>query len=368
MTNDDRRRPRPKPGILDISAYMGGKSKAEGVSEPIKLSSNENALGCSPLASEAYLTVASQLQQYPDGSCAALREAVSLKHKLEPERLIFTAGSDEIFDLLTRTYMEPGDNAVQGEFGFMTYKIAVRSAQGVMRFAQEPNRRIDVDMVLSEVDERTRIIFIANPGNPTGSWINGSEVRRLHDALPTDVILVLDGAYAEFCDDPDYEDGLSLARNADNIVVTHTFSKLHGLAALRVGWAYATAEMVDAMNRIRSPFNVNSAAQAAALAALNDDAFITRSLDHNRVWRGWLTQQLGGLGLETTPSAANFVLARFTDNPARSAHAAEAYLAKRGILVRGVGGYGLPDSLRITIGLEDQNRAVISALSDFLQS
>ncbi len=365
--NDTDRRPRPKSGILDIAAYVGGKSKAEGIDEPIKLSSNENALGCSPLASEAYLTVAARLHHYPDGSCEALREAVAKRHDLEPERLIFTAGSDEIFDLLTRTYMEPGDNAVQGEYGFMTYKIAVRSAQGVIRFAPEPNRRIDVDLILNEVDERTRIVFIANPGNPTGSWVNGADIRRLHNGLPSDVILVLDGAYAEFCDDPDYEDGMSLARDAENIVVTRTFSKLHGLAALRVGWAYATAEMVDAMNRIRSPFNVNSAAQAAALAAVNDDAFIARSLEHNRTWRNWMTQQLGGMGLETTPSAANFVLAKFPDLPGKSARTAETFLAERGILVRGVGGYGLPDSLRITIGLEDQNRAVVAALADFLK-
>ena len=270
--------------------------------------------------------------------------------------------------MLAQTYLEPGDNAVQGEFGFMTYKIAVRGAQAEIRFAKEPGRRVDVDLMLAEVDERTKIVFVANPGNPTGSWINGPDIRRLHENLPSDVILVLDGAYAEFCDDPAYEDGIALAREAENIVVTRTFSKLHGLAALRVGWAYAPAEMVSAMERIRSPFNVNAPAQAAALAALNDDAFVEKSLEHVRTWRRWLAQQLGGLGLDCTPSAANFVLAKFPDTPGRTAKEAEAYLASKGVLVRGVAGYGLPDSLRITIGLEDQNRILVDHLSAFLKA
>lgn len=365
---DVQRLPRPKAGLLDIAAYVGGKSTVDGVAEPIKLSSNENALGCSPLAQVAYQTTAGQLHLYPDGHCSALRQAVSDKFGLEPERLIFTAGSDEIFDLLCQCYLEPGDNAVQGEFGFLAYRIAIRAAQGIVRFAPEPNRRIDVDLLLAQVDERTRLVFLANPANPTGTWINGPDVRRLHEALPSDVILVLDGAYAEFCNDPDYEDGIALARASGNIVVTRTFSKLHGLAALRVGWAYAPEAIIDAMDRIRSPFNVNQPAQAAALAALNDDAFIAASLEHVATWRAWMAQQLGGLGLETWPSAANFVLARFPETPHRSAKAAEAHLAARGILVRGVGGYGLPDSLRISIGLEDQNRAVITALAEFLRN
>ncbi len=365
---EPQRLPHPKAGLLDISAYVGGKSSVEGVADPVKLSSNENVLGCSPLAQIAYQAAGGQLHLYPDGHCSALRQAVSEKFNLDQDRLIFTAGSDEIFDLLCQGYLEPGDNAIQGEYGFLAYRIAIRAAQGIVRFAPEPNRRIDVDLLLAQVDDRTRIVFLANPANPTGTWINGEDVRRLHAALPGNVILVLDGAYAEFCDDPDYEDGMELARTADNIVVTRTFSKLHGLAALRVGWAYAPAPIIDALNRIRSPFNVNAPAQAAALAALNDDAFIDASLAHVATWRSWMAQQLGGLGLETWPSAANFVLARFPDHPGRSARAAEAFLAARGILVRGLAGYSLPDSLRITIGLEDQNRAVIAALAEFLQA
>ena len=361
------KRPRPKAGILDISAYVGGKAKVDGFANPVKLSSNENCLGCSEAARTAFLETAASLHLYPDGHCGLLRQEISADLNLDPHRLIFTAGSDEIFDLLAQAYLEPGDNAVQGQYGFLSYRIAVRAAQGEVRFAAEPNRCVDIDLILAEVDDRTRLVFIANPANPTGSWLKGDDIERLHAELPPEVILVLDGAYAEFCDDPDYRDGLDLARNAENIVVTKTFSKIHGLAALRVGWAFAPRAVVDALDRIRSPFNVNAPAQAAALAAYRDRDFVERSKAHASTWRPWLAQQLGGLGLEAGPSAANFVLVRFPDTPGRTAAEAEAHLASEGFLVRGLAGYGLPDSLRITLGLEAENRALIDHLSQFMR-
>ncbi len=235
-----------------------------------------------------------------------------------------------------------------------------------MKFAAETNYRIDVDAILEQVDERTRLVFIANPANPTGTFLPLSEVERLHVGLPGHVILVLDGAYAEFNTDPTFSDGIDLARQADNIVVTHTFSKLHGLAALRVGWAYAPAAVAEAVDRIRLPFNTSHAAQRAAVAALADGEFQARSLAHVEQWRPWLTQQLGGLGLDVVPSSANFVLVGFPRSGGRVAAEAEAFLAGRGLLVRGVGGYGLPDHLRLTIGLETHNRAMIEALADFM--
>jgi histidinol-phosphate aminotransferase len=359
-------RPRPKPGILDIAPYVGGKSKIEGVAHPIKLSSNENALGCSPLAQAAFAETAHQLNLYPDGRSDGLRAAVADKFGLEPERLIFGCGSDEIFTLLAQVYCEPGDNVVQGQYGFLAYRIAGRGAGAEVRFAEEPNRRVDVEHVLAEVDERTRIVFIANPANPTGTWLSGAEIRALHEGLPANVILVLDGAYAEFADDPGYDDGIDLARRSENIVVTRTFSKIHGLAALRVGWGYAPPAIIDALERIRAPFNVNLPAQAAAVAALADDDFVARSQDLVRTWRPWLTQQLGGLGLEVLPSQGNFVLARFPNTLGKTAAEAEAYLASQGLLVRGTAGYGLGDSLRITVGLEAQTRAVAKALGAFI--
>jgi histidinol-phosphate aminotransferase len=233
----------------------------------------------------------------------------------------------------------------------------------------EPGYRVSVDELLKAVDERTRIVFLANPGNPTGTWIPFSEVERLHANLPPSVVLILDGAYGEFALDPGFDDGLELARRSSNIVVTHTFSKLHGLAGLRVGWGYGPKELVEACERIRLPFNVNVPAQLAAVAALKDTEFQERSIAHVERWRPWLAQQLGGLGFETVgPSAANFLLVGFPRQPGKTAADAEAFLTRRGLLVRLVGGYGLPDHLRITIGLEEHNRAVIDALAEFMRT
>lgn len=359
-------RPVPKPGILDISPYKPGKAVLEGVANPLKLSANENVLGSSPDAKTAFASAMDELHLYPDGRCNDLREAISARYGLEPERLIFGCGSDEIFQLIGQVYIEPGDNAVQGEHGFGAFAIATRAAGGEVRMARETDLRIDVDKILACVDARTRIVWIANPANPTGTLVGGSEIRRLHAALPPDVVLVLDGAYAEFAEDPDFEDGADLVRSFPNVIMTRTFSKLHGLAALRVGWAYMPADMADAIDRIRLPFNVSIPAQRAAIAALADEDFQERSLELVRTWRPWLAQQLGGLGLETTRSSANFVLARFPTTPGRTAADADAFLCARGLIPRRVSGYGLPDHLRITIGLEAHNRALVEALAEFM--
>jgi len=359
-------RPVPKAGILDIAQYVGGKSKIEGVEHPIKLSSNENILGCSDAAKAAYAEAAARLNMYPDGKAGPLREAVAARYSLEPERLVFGCGSDEIFALINQVFLEPGDNIIQGEHAFAAYAIGARACQGEVRKAPETRYTVDVDELLKLVDERTRIVFVANPANPTGTWINGEEVRRLHAGLPPSVVLVLDGAYAEFATDGSYEDGVALARTAENVVVTRTFSKLHGLAALRVGWGYCPPHIADAIERIRPPFNVNIPAQEAAIAALGDEDFQRRSIALMEQWRPWLTQQLGGCGLDVVPSAANFLLVGFPKTPGRTSKDAEAFLASKGLIVRAVGGYGLPDHLRITIGLEEHNRAVADALAEFM--
>jgi len=360
-------RPIPKPGILDISPYVPGKSKVDGVSHPVKLSANENILGCSPKAKAAFAGAADRINIYPEGRSNILRAAVAERYGLEPERLTFGTGTDEIFQQICQVYLEPGDNIIQGQYGFGAYAIAARACGGEVRFAPEPDYRIDVEEVLAQVDERTRIVFIANPANPTGTWITSEEVGRLHAGLPRSVMLVLDGAYAEFNTDPRFSDGLDLARNFSNVIVTHTFSKLHGLAALRVGWAYAPVEATDAIDRIRLPFNTSIAAQEAALAALGDTEFQAQSLALVEQWRPWLVQQLGGLGLEVLPSAANFLLAHFPTTPGRTAAEAEAFLASRGYLTRGVSSYGLPEYLRFNIGLEEHNRAIIDLIAEFLQ-
>jgi histidinol-phosphate aminotransferase len=361
-------RPMPKAGIMDIHAYVPGKAKAEGVENPIKLSANENILGCSESARDAYMASAAQMHMYPDSRTSLLRAAVAETFKLEPDRLIFGQGSDEVFQLLNQVFLEPGDNIVQGEYGFAAYAIGAYACQAQVRRAHEPNYTISVDEILKVVDDRTRLVFIANPANPTGTWIPFSEIERLHAALPPSVVLVLDGAYGEFCSDPTFDDGLDFARTHDNVVVTHTFSKLHGLAALRVGWGYAPAEIVAAVDRIRLPFNISIPGQAAAVAGLADTDFQKRSIDHVDRWRPWLAQQIGGAGLDVVlPSAANFLLVGFPKTPGKTAKDAEAFLASRGLLVRGVGNYGLPDHVRITIGLEEHNRAVTEALVEFMR-
>ncbi len=361
-----RSRPQPKPGILDITPYKPGKSSAEGVEHPIKLSSNENILGSSPKAHAAYVAAAARMNVYPDGRADALRQAVARHFRIEPERLVFGDGTDEVLHLLNQVFLEPGDNIVMGQYGFGAYSIGARACQGEVRMAAEPNYRLSVDEILARVDERTRLVFVTQPGNPTGTFLTRDELAALHQGLPSDVVLVVDGAYAEFADDPAFDDGLELARTAENVVVTHTFSKIYGLAALRVGWAYCPAHIADAVDRIRPPFNTSIAAQDAAIAALGDEDFMRRSLELVVRWRPWLEQQLGGLGLEMVPSQANFVLVGFPPSPGRTAADAEAFLARRGLIVRGVASYGLPDHLRITIGLEEHNRALIAALSDFV--
>ena len=361
-------RPQAKPGILDITPYKPGKATAEGVAHPVKLSGNENILGCSPAAREAYVAAAGDLNVYPDGRGTALRTAIAGRWKLEPERLVLGCGTDELLHLINQTFLEPGDNIVQGQYAFGAYGIGARACQAEVKSAAEPNHRIDIDLMLAEVDERTRLVFITNPANPTGTFTTKDELRRLHDALPPSVVLVVDAAYAEFCTDPTFTDGLDLARGAENVIVTHTFSKLHGLAALRVGWAYAPAPIADAIDRIRPPFNVSIPALTAAVAGLADLDFQAKSLAHVEQWRPWLTQQLGGLGLSVTPSSANFILVEFPTTPGKTAPEAEAFLASRGLIVRGVANYGLPDCLRITIGLEEHNRALVEALADFLRA
>ena len=357
----------PKPGILDIAPYVGGKSTIAGVAEPIKLSSNENALGAGDKARAAYEAAIANLALYPDGRAAKLRAAVAEHHGLEPERLIFGNGSDEVFALLNQTYLEPGDNIVTGQYGFLAYRISAKACSAEVKLAPEPNFKAEVDALLAEVDERTRIVYVSNPSNPTGSFNTAEEIRRLHASLPEHILLVVDEAYAEFVTEPSWESAFDLARDSANVLVTRTFSKIYGLAGLRIGFGYAPLAVAEAVDRIRLPFNVSVPGLDAATAALGDTAHVEASRALVETWRPRLTQALKGFGFDVLPSAGNFVLVRFTD-PSRPAQAANGYLNSRGIIVRPVGGYGLHDALRITIGTEDQNRAVIDALSEFAAS
>lgn len=364
MTDAPKDAPWPKPGILDIAPYVGGKSRIEGVAEPMKLSSNENALGAGQMARDAYAAAAADMHIYPDGRATKLRDAVSAHHDLEPERLIFGNGSDEVFALLNQCYLTPGDNIVTGQYGFLAYRISAKANQAEVRLAPEPDFKTDVDALLALVDERTKLVYISSPSNPTGSYNTAEETRRLHAGLPSNVLLVIDEAYAEFVTEPDWETSFPLAREASNVIVTRTFSKIHGLGGLRIGFGYAPLKVAEAVDRIRLPFNVSQAGLAAAVAALGDEAHQKASRELVETWRPRLTQAIRGFGFEVFPSAGNFVLVRFPDEK-RGAAAANDYLNTKGIIVRPVGGYGLHDCLRITVGTEDQNRAVLDALSEF---
>lgn len=359
----DAKTPAAKPGIMDIAPYVGGKSSIAGVAEPMKLSSNENALGAGSRAREAYEAALKNIHIYPDGRAGKLRDAVAAHHGLEAERLIFGNGSDEVFALLNQTYLTAGDNIVSGQYGFLAYRISALANQAQVKLAPEPDFKATPEALLAQVDERTRIVYVSSPSNPTGSYNTPDEIRRLHEGLSPDVLLVVDEAYAEFVTAPDWTTSFGLARDASNIVVTRTFSKIHGLGGLRIGFGYAPLAVCEAVDRIRLPFNVSVPGLDAATAALGDEAHQKASRDLVETWRPRLTQAVKGFGFDVLPSAGNFVLVRFKD--AAQSAAANEYLNTRGIIVRPVGGYGLPDSLRITIGTEDQNRAVIDALSEF---
>ena len=358
--------PRALAGVFNIDPYVPGKSSAPGVAKIHKLSSNETPLGPSPRAIEAFRAAAGHLAAYPDGTAGALREAIGRRFGLDPARIVCGAGSDEIIHLLASAYIGAGDEGVFTEHGFLVYKIAILAAGGTPVIAPETNITADVDAILAKVGPRTKVVFFANPNNPTGTYLPVAEVERLADSLPGDVLLVIDAAYAEYATQADYAAGKALVSTRENVVMTRTFSKIYGLAALRLGWCYAPAAVCDALNRIRPPFNTNGPAIAAGVAAIEDAAHIERSIAHNDAWRDWLTGEIGALGIRTTPSAGNFLLLHFAD-PAEAA-AADAFLTGRGLILRAVGAYGLPDCLRLTVGAEDANRLVVAALRDFIAS
>ena len=366
MSSVTAARPMPKPGILDIAPYVPGKAGAKG-QKVHKLSANENPLGASPAAIAAYKSAGLELEFYPDGSAHELREAIATRYGLKPENIVCGAGSDEILQLLAHAYLAPGDEAVYSQYGFLVYPIAIAANGAKAVVAPESDLHTDVDQMLGCVTERTRIVFLANPNNPTGTYIPVADVKRLHEGLPKTCLLVLDAAYAEYVRRNDYEAGVELVSTYDNVVMTRTFSKIYGLAALRLGWAYCPAHIADVLNRIRGPFNVSSPALAAGAAAIADKSHVERAIAHNDEWLAWLTAELSTLGLKVTPSVGNFILIHFPADAAHAAAKADAFLAAKGIILRRMEGYGLSGALRLTVGSAEANRAVVTALKEFLK-
>jgi histidinol-phosphate aminotransferase len=360
------RRPEPRPGVLDIAAYVPGRSEAPGVARVFKLSSNETPLGPSPRVVDAYVAAAATLQDYPDGAATALREAIGKVFGLDPERIACGSGSDELLNLLADAYLREGDEAIHTKHGFLVYPIATLGSGAKPIVAPEKNYTADVDAILERVTPRTKIVFLANPNNPTGTYVPFDEIKRLHAGLKPHILLVLDAAYAEYVRRNDYESGIELVATSENVVMCRTFSKIHGLASLRLGWLYGPAHVVDAINRIRGPFNVNGPAIAAGIAAVNDSAHVERSREHNTRWLAWLTEEIGKLGLKVTPSVANFVLIHFPDTERRTAKDADDFLIRRGLILRRLEPYKLPGALRMSVGTEEANRLAVAALAEFM--
>jgi histidinol-phosphate aminotransferase len=352
--------------VLSIDAYVPGKSGEPGATRVFKLSANETPLGPSPHAIEAYRTAAEHLHDYPEGTARKLRETIGRSLGLDPARLVCGAGSDDLLNLLTQAHVGPGDETIYTAHGFRIYPIFTLAAGGTPVMAAEKNYTADVDSILAKVTDRTRIVFLANPNNPTGTYMPFDEVKRLHRALPSNVLLVLDAAYAEYVRRNDYEAGIELVATTENTVMTRTFSKIHGLAALRLGWMYGPAHVVDAVNRIRGPFNVNTPAMLAGIASMEDVAHIESARAHNAQWLPWLTEEIGKLGLEVTLSVANFILIHFPKTKGRTSKDADAFLTSRGLILREVSSYDLPDALRLTVGTEEANRLVVAALAEFM--
>jgi histidinol-phosphate aminotransferase len=359
----------PKPGVLDISVYVPGRSEALGVARTFKLSSNESPFGPSPKAIAAYESAESVLGVYPEGTSRVLREAIAAHFKLPADCIVCGNGSDEILHLIANCYVRPGDEVIFSEHAFSLYKIATFENSATPIEVPEPELVFDVDGVLKRVSERTRIVFIANPNNPTGTYLPASEMRRLHAGLPKTALLVIDAAYAEYVRKDDYDAGIDLVGASDNVIMTRTFSKAYGLAGIRIGWGYCPKEIADVLNRIRAPFNVNIAAQKAAVAALADRKFVETVIRHNETWRAWLTgeiRKLGNRGIRVDDSVGNFLLVHFAD--AKRAQDADRFLMTRGVIMRGCASYGLPQCLRLTVGSEDANQAAVAALKEFVAS
>ncbi|MFC3578632.1 histidinol-phosphate transaminase [Sphingomonas hylomeconis] len=361
--------PQPKPWIMAIAPYIPGRSTTDDGRKVAKLSSNENPLGTSPAARAAFAGAAHTLERYPDASATELREALAARHGLDPARIIYGNGSDEILHLAAGAFAGLGDEIIHVRYGFAVYEIATRRVGAVPVIAPDKDYATDVDAILAAVTDKTVMVYVANPNNPTGTYTSKAEIARLHAGLRPDILLVLDHAYAEYIDGDAEDGGMALAETAANVLVTRTFSKMYGLAAERIGWGYASREIIEAMHRIRLPFSITIAGTAAAVAAVGDTEFVDHTRAHNAEWRRWFSDEIGKLGnagLRAVPSQANFVLVVFEGK--LTAEAAYKGLMDAGYIVRWLPGQGLPQALRITIGTEDETRGVAAALRALIEA
>jgi histidinol-phosphate aminotransferase len=356
----------PKPGILDIKAYVGGRAEAPGAERVYKMSSNETPFGPSPKAIAAAEGALKTVSIYPEGSARELRDALGEFYGLDPQRIVCGNGSDELLTLIANCYLRPKDEVVMSAHGFLIYKIATLANSATPVEIPEPDLKMDVDAVLEKVTAYTRLVYVANPNNPTGTYLTADELRRLQAGLPASALLVIDAAYAEYVNKNDYDSGFAMVEEFDNVVITRTFSKIYGLAGLRVGFAYCPGHLADTLNRVRAPFNVNIVGQRAAIAALADRAHVEHAARHNDLWRDRLLRDIRALGLRADESAANFILIHFPKTAGKTAASADQYLTSRGLILRRMESYHLPNCLRLTVGTEEANGAFLEALKKFL--
>ncbi|MFY0596661.1 MAG: histidinol-phosphate transaminase [Cognatishimia sp.] len=350
-----------QPGIMEIALYQGGQSTVEGVSDIVKLSSNENPYGAGDAAKEAFRKSGLNLHRYPNTDHADLRNAIAEVHKLNAEQIICGVGSDEVLQFIAQSFAGPGDEVIYTEHGFSMYPILAHACGATPVKVAERERVVDVDAILNACTKKTKIVFIANPANPTGTMIGGNEVARLADGLPEGCILVHDGAYTEYVEG--HDGGAALVESRDNVIMTRTFSKIYGLGGLRIGWGYGPKALIDVLNRVRQPFNLSDMQMQVAEAAVRDTEFVERCRKDNARWRAWLAEALAELGVPSDTSCANFILARFASE--NEASACDEFLKKQGVIVRKVAGYGLPNCLRITVGDEAGCRRVAHAVKSF---
>ncbi len=358
----------PRTGGDDIPKHMLGLTWLEGFEHVIKLASNENPLGPSPKAVAAIAAAVGQLHRYSESGYVDLKQAIADRYGLDASRIVVGAGSDELLTRAARAYAGPGDEIVHSVHSYGKFPIYASLVRATAVAAADRDFQVDVDAMLGCVTEQTRIVMIANPDNPGGTWISGAELRRLHAGLADNVLLAIDGAYTEFVTDPDYEDGIALVESADNVIVTRTFSKIYGLADLRLGWLYGPPDVVPVINRLAGSFPISGLAVAGGIAALEDVEFSTLTRDHNETWLAWTTEQLEGLGLRVHPSQTNFVLARFPNSEVKTASAANDFLLSRGIIPRRINGPDYAGCLRLSIGEADEMETLVDTLREFLEA
>ncbi len=355
------------PGVTNLKPYVPGKPISElerelGIKDSVKLASNENPLGCSERAKAAIQAELAHVGLYPDGGGVELRTALAAKHNIAPNRITLGNGSNDVLDMIARVFLAPGYESLFSQYAFAVYPISSQAVGATLNIVPAKDYGHDLEGMLNRVGEKTRVVWIANPNNPTGTWLNSEELEGFIAAVPSSVIVVVDEAYIEYVDEPDYPDASLWLDKYPNLIVTRTFSKSYGLASLRVGYGLAHADVTDLLNRVRQPFNVNSMALAAAKAALEDQAFIQRSVEMNRVGMAQMISAFETMGLDYIPSVGNFI----TVNVGRPAAEVDQGLLRAGCITRPVANYGLPNHLRITIGTESENSRVLAALKQVL--